>query len=121
MSVTASEARVSQVSQLNFQRVTMYCSQSDEGYQVTAVRRDDGWTFIASTPEEKVVRIDGVMVFDGMQYKARHELGDDVPPAYDYKTNMVRRSLGHFIDREHGGVDAAREAAMHACFKDSQL
>lgn len=121
MSVTAPQATVSQVSQLNFQRYDKYCTRSDEGYQVCAVRCGDRWTFIASSPTEKVTKINGVTVFDGMEYKISYEKGDDVPPAHNYKTMMTRRLIGHFPEHEHGGVDAAREAAMQACFKDSLL
>lgn len=118
MSVTPEKVMVSQVSQLEWTRVNKYSLQSPEGYQVTACKCDASWNFIASSPYEETKVKDEGRFFHGVQYKARYDIGDEIPPAFNIRTGKARRCLGVYRQDDFDSADDAREAAKAACLKD---
>lgn len=119
--MTADISTVSQVSQpsMQWERVDLMRVESREGYQIVAMKMEDGaWVYIASGPKEKVVQENGRMYFRGLEYKARYQQGDQVPPMYSYKGLLARQYIGHFHQVTYGTTESALAAAKAACAED---
>jgi len=118
--VTASNSMVSQASQvMRWDRVDLYRLESSEGYQIVAMRIvNGGWVYLASGPKEKLTQNNGRLFFRGIEYKARYQQGEQVPPMYSYRGQTARQYIGHFHQSAHGTTDAALAAAKSACDQD---
>lgn len=96
----------------------MYTLDSDAGYmiRVTPVYPSVGeWVYLAYGPNHKVEKVGDCLVFEGLEYKSKYELGEEVPPAYSYRTMLASRFLDGFHSKQHGGTDQALVAAKAAC------
>lgn len=106
--MTASNPRVSQVSRLIFERTSLYTRSSKEGYVVAAIKVGDGWLFEAHGPKRATVfHRDGRITTGDKLHQVSYAIGEETPAQRDH--------LGVFRPTDHGGVDAAREAAIAAC------
>lgn len=106
--MTASNTRVSQVSRLIFERASLYTRSSKEGYVVAAIKVGDGWLFEAHGPKRATVfHRDGRITTGDKLHQVSYAIGEETPAQRDH--------LGVFRPADHGGTDAAREAAIEAC------
>jgi hypothetical protein len=93
-----------------FERKSLLTLESSEGYVVTAVRYGSGWLFEAHGPKRSTVfHRDGGITTGAIEHQVSYAIGEPVPTSRD--------SLGVFRPADHGGNDAAREAAKAACLQ----
>lgn len=96
----------------------MYSLDSDAGYmiRVTPVIPAAGeWVYTAYGPSHQIKKDGERVMFEGLEYKTRYAIGEEVPPAYSMRTKVTCRLLGGFHSRKHGGTDPALAAAKAAC------
>ena len=106
---------------MEWQRVEISALESGHGYRILASCVAEVWCYIAYGPEEKITQEDGRRFFRGIEYKERYAIGEQVPPAYSYRTMSTRHPLGVFRENCFGGTDAALVAAKEACVLDFEF
>ena len=120
--MTASNSGVSQVSQpaqgLEWSESGLYSVDSIEGYQVFVRKRYGQWFYSAYCSKEKITKNGDRWFFRELEYKEQYEIGERVPPAYDYRTLTAQLLLGMFAENDYGGTEAAQAAAKEACWLD---
>ncbi|MDH5612198.1 MAG: hypothetical protein OEY66_07060 [Gammaproteobacteria bacterium] len=117
--MTASNCRVSQVSQgFEWYRADLYSVETVEGYRVMVQKVGGRWVYSAFSPCEKIIRNGDRWFFRGFEYKDRYEIGEQVPPAFDFRGMTASMPLGCFRDVDFGGTEPAMAAAKDACWLD---
>lgn len=95
----------------------MYVLESDAGYmiRVTPAQPEGEWVYLSRGPKHKIEKVGNCVMFEGLEYKTKYGPGDEVPPAYDYRSKSARRLVGGFHSKRHGSADAALVAAKASC------
>lgn len=112
MNRTASQASHEK---MEWERVSKFAISSDEGYLIRVQEVNDAWVYLAYGPHNQVKQKGGRMMFEDIEYKERYEIGEEVPPQYNYKTKKASRDLGGYHSSTHGSPAAALAAAKGAC------
>jgi len=110
---------VSQVSQLNFDRVGVHEVISPEGFEIHAVHVGDGeWCYQAWGPRWSVTEKGGKFFIGRFQYQdfGRYVVDGDLMSTYRDRDGMARLVIGYFYSRDYSS-DAfeALAAAKQAC------
>ena len=112
-------AVVSQVSQYwEWERTDLLAVESLGGYKVRALCVSGVWIYSAYSPEEKIIQRGSAWFFRDIEYKLRYEIGERVPPAYNYQTKRAALLIGCFREDTYGNTDAALAKAKAACVQD---
>lgn len=99
-------------------RMHVFVTESDTGYRVLLTKQAGSWIYQAFGPEEKIHK-DGDRVFFGeLEYKWRYRRGEQVPPAYSYRSKSARRFLSLYRAKDFGSNEEALAAAKNACWQD---
>lgn len=94
--------------------------ESDDGYLVSGVIVGIArWAYMAYGPMRPVTKDNGRVYFLGVEYKERYRLGEEVPPAYDYKKKAARAFIACRHSWRCGGRKVALMQARKACEQEA--
>lgn len=110
---------MSQVSQLNFDRVGVHEVISPEGFEIHAVDLGgDEWCYKTWGPRWSVTEKGGKFFIGRFQYQdfARYVVDGELMSTYRDKDSMARLVIGYFHSRDYSSdAFAALAAAKQAC------